>query len=90
MFKSGAFEFQGIVPSGVLLPLMQWGGRTHFLLAIVRQIPEVCAVNFTVCFAHMTKNVELLKETENVSIYFYCVGPGTAINLHNVCCLEPI
>ncbi|GAB4860281.1 hypothetical protein Ancab_011761 [Ancistrocladus abbreviatus] len=26
----------GIVPSGVLLPLMQWGGRTHYLLAIVR------------------------------------------------------
>ncbi|KAI8014858.1 Very-long-chain (3R)-3-hydroxyacyl-CoA dehydratase 2 [Camellia lanceoleosa] len=31
----------GIVPSGVLLPLMQWGGRSHFLLAIVRHINEV-------------------------------------------------
>ncbi|KAG9453653.1 hypothetical protein H6P81_006557 [Aristolochia fimbriata] len=31
----------GLVPSGVLLPLMQWGGRTHFVLAIVRQIHEV-------------------------------------------------
>ncbi|KAK9280191.1 hypothetical protein L1049_013878 [Liquidambar formosana] len=31
----------GIVPSGVLLPLLQWGGRTHFLLAIVRCIHEV-------------------------------------------------
>ncbi|KAG9128812.1 hypothetical protein Leryth_009555 [Lithospermum erythrorhizon] len=31
----------GIVPSGVLIPLMQWGGRTHFLLAIVRRINEV-------------------------------------------------
>lgn len=31
----------GIVPSGVLFPLMQWGGRTHFLLAIVRRIHEV-------------------------------------------------
>ncbi|KAF8396738.1 hypothetical protein HHK36_018368 [Tetracentron sinense] len=31
----------GLVPSGVLLPLMQWGGRTHFLLAIVRRISEV-------------------------------------------------
>ncbi|XP_048325254.2 uncharacterized protein LOC125421195 isoform X3 [Ziziphus jujuba] len=31
----------GLVPSGALLPLMQWGGRTHFLLAIVRQINEV-------------------------------------------------
>ncbi|KAK4440836.1 Very-long-chain (3R)-3-hydroxyacyl-CoA dehydratase 2 [Sesamum alatum] len=31
----------GIVPSGALLPLMQWGGRTHFLLAIVRPIHEV-------------------------------------------------
>ncbi|KAA8543940.1 hypothetical protein F0562_021883 [Nyssa sinensis] len=31
----------GIVPSGALLPLMQWGGRTHFLLAIVRRVDEV-------------------------------------------------
>ncbi|XVF68694.1 hypothetical protein PTKIN_Ptkin11bG0022100 [Pterospermum kingtungense] len=31
----------GIVPSGALFPLMQWSGRTHFLLAIVRQIHEV-------------------------------------------------
>ncbi|RWR81679.1 very-long-chain 3R-3-hydroxyacyl-CoA dehydratase 2 [Cinnamomum micranthum f. kanehirae] len=31
----------GLVPSGVLLSFMQWGGRTHFLLAIVRQIVEV-------------------------------------------------
>ncbi|XVF20123.1 hypothetical protein REPUB_Repub11eG0171200 [Reevesia pubescens] len=31
----------GIVPSGVLFPLMQWSGRTHFLLAIVRRIDEV-------------------------------------------------
>ncbi|KAF8039893.1 hypothetical protein BT93_B2188 [Corymbia citriodora subsp. variegata] len=31
----------GIVPSGVLFPLMQWAGRTHFLLAIVRRISEM-------------------------------------------------
>ncbi|XP_073114645.1 uncharacterized protein [Elaeis guineensis] len=31
----------GLVSSGAVLALMQWGGRTHFLLAIVRQIPEV-------------------------------------------------
>ncbi|GMG98229.1 hypothetical protein Nepgr_000069 [Nepenthes gracilis] len=31
----------GIVRTGVLLPLMQWGGRIHFLLAIVRGIGEV-------------------------------------------------
>nr|AKM76678.1 protein-tyrosine phosphatase-like protein [Monsonia marlothii] len=31
----------GLVPSGALLPLMQWGGRTHFLFAIVRGIDEV-------------------------------------------------
>ncbi|ESW04101.1 hypothetical protein PHAVU_011G067100 [Phaseolus vulgaris] len=31
----------GIVPSGVLLPLMQWGGRTHFVLAIVRKLDEL-------------------------------------------------
>ncbi|XP_047174587.1 very-long-chain (3R)-3-hydroxyacyl-CoA dehydratase 2-like [Vigna umbellata] len=31
----------GIVPSGVLLPLMQWGGRTHFVLAIVRNLDEL-------------------------------------------------
>ncbi|KAH0937367.1 hypothetical protein HID58_004828 [Brassica napus] len=31
----------GIVPSGFLSPLMQWSGRTHFILAIVGQINEV-------------------------------------------------
>ncbi|KAK4838983.1 hypothetical protein QYF36_018107 [Acer negundo] len=31
----------GIVPSGVLFPLMQWGGRTFVLLMIVRKIDEV-------------------------------------------------
>ncbi|GMY10775.1 very-long-chain (3R)-3-hydroxyacyl-CoA dehydratase 2 [Fagus crenata] len=31
----------GLVPSGVVNPLLQWGGRTHFLLAVVRQIDEV-------------------------------------------------
>ncbi|KAJ1383574.1 Protein-tyrosine phosphatase-like, PTPLA [Sesbania bispinosa] len=31
----------GLVPSGALLPLMQWGGRTHFVLAIVGGIEEV-------------------------------------------------
>ncbi|KAL2328716.1 hypothetical protein Fmac_022143 [Flemingia macrophylla] len=31
----------GIVPSGALLPLMQWGGRTHFVLAIVRKLDEL-------------------------------------------------
>ncbi|XP_044504943.1 very-long-chain (3R)-3-hydroxyacyl-CoA dehydratase 2 [Mangifera indica] len=31
----------GIVPSGVLFPFMQWGGRTLFFLSIVRTIDEV-------------------------------------------------
>ncbi|KAE8038990.1 hypothetical protein FH972_011446 [Carpinus fangiana] len=31
----------GIVPSGVVNTLMQWGGRVHFLLVVVRQIDEV-------------------------------------------------
>ncbi|KAL2899105.1 hypothetical protein RDABS01_024187 [Bienertia sinuspersici] len=31
----------GIVPSGVLLPLMQWGGRSHYLLAIAGKIVEI-------------------------------------------------
>ncbi|XP_054811971.1 uncharacterized protein LOC129313104 isoform X2 [Prosopis cineraria] len=31
----------GIVPSGVLLTLMQWGGRVHFLLAVVDKVDEV-------------------------------------------------
>ncbi|OVA18277.1 Protein-tyrosine phosphatase-like [Macleaya cordata] len=31
----------GLVPSGVLLPLMQWGGRTHFLLAILCKLVEI-------------------------------------------------
>jgi hypothetical protein len=35
------FEIGGIVPSGVVNTLMQWGGRVHFLLVVVRQIDEV-------------------------------------------------
>eukprot|EP01018_Ginkgo_biloba_P020528 Gb_33561 [translate_table: standard] len=31
----------GLVPSGVFPILMQWGGRTHFVAAIVCQITEV-------------------------------------------------
>ncbi|KAJ3668982.1 hypothetical protein LUZ60_010932 [Juncus effusus] len=31
----------GLVPSGLFLTFLQWGGRTHFLLAIVRNITEV-------------------------------------------------
>ncbi|XP_024032176.1 very-long-chain (3R)-3-hydroxyacyl-CoA dehydratase 2 [Morus notabilis] len=31
----------GLVPSGMLLPLMQWGGRTNVILVIVRQIEEL-------------------------------------------------
>ncbi|CAL4893942.1 unnamed protein product [Urochloa decumbens] len=31
----------GLVPTTPLLAFLQWGGRTHFVLAIVRQIPEV-------------------------------------------------
>uniref|UniRef100_A0A2N9IBA8 Very-long-chain (3R)-3-hydroxyacyl-CoA dehydratase n=1 Tax=Fagus sylvatica TaxID=28930 RepID=A0A2N9IBA8_FAGSY len=42
---NGAYDSAGelicLVPSGVVNPLLQWGGRTHFLLAVVRQIDEV-------------------------------------------------
>ncbi|KAL4014192.1 hypothetical protein IC575_026388 [Cucumis melo] len=31
----------GLVPTGVLLPLMQWGGRVHFVVAVVRQLDEI-------------------------------------------------
>ncbi|XP_051134567.1 uncharacterized protein LOC127253834 [Andrographis paniculata] len=31
----------GIVSSGALLPFLQWSGRTHYVLAIVRGIPEI-------------------------------------------------
>ncbi|KAL3695815.1 hypothetical protein R1sor_009891 [Riccia sorocarpa] len=31
----------GLVPSGVLTSFMQWGGRTHVLLAIIGKLPEV-------------------------------------------------
>lgn len=40
-------ENVGIVPSGVLLPLMQWGGRTHYLLALVGNIVEVHGFPYT-------------------------------------------
>uniref|UniRef100_A0A0E0DSI0 Very-long-chain (3R)-3-hydroxyacyl-CoA dehydratase n=1 Tax=Oryza meridionalis TaxID=40149 RepID=A0A0E0DSI0_9ORYZ len=31
----------GLVHTSPLLAFLQWGGRTHFVLAVVRQIPEV-------------------------------------------------
>lgn len=31
----------GLVPTAPLLAVLQWGGRTHFVLAVVRQIPQV-------------------------------------------------
>ncbi|XP_004961842.1 very-long-chain (3R)-3-hydroxyacyl-CoA dehydratase 2 isoform X2 [Setaria italica] len=31
----------GLVPTAPLLTVLQWGGRTHFVLAVVRQIPQV-------------------------------------------------
>ncbi|KAF0923888.1 hypothetical protein E2562_007735 [Oryza meyeriana var. granulata] len=31
----------GLVHTAPLLAFLQWGGRTHFVLAVVRQIPEV-------------------------------------------------
>ncbi|XP_027347389.1 very-long-chain (3R)-3-hydroxyacyl-CoA dehydratase 2 [Abrus precatorius] len=31
----------GLVPSGALLPLMQWGGRTHFVLVLVAKLDEL-------------------------------------------------
>lgn len=34
------------MPSGVVNPLLQWGGRIHFLLAVVRLIDEVVSIVF--------------------------------------------
>uniref|UniRef100_A0A0D3G8M0 Very-long-chain (3R)-3-hydroxyacyl-CoA dehydratase n=1 Tax=Oryza barthii TaxID=65489 RepID=A0A0D3G8M0_9ORYZ len=31
----------GLVHTSPLLAFLQWGGRTHFVLAVIRQIPEV-------------------------------------------------
>uniref|UniRef100_A0A452Z9X4 Very-long-chain (3R)-3-hydroxyacyl-CoA dehydratase n=1 Tax=Aegilops tauschii subsp. strangulata TaxID=200361 RepID=A0A452Z9X4_AEGTS len=31
----------GLVPTSPFLAFLQWGGRTHFILALLRQIPEV-------------------------------------------------
>ncbi|KAK3135364.1 hypothetical protein QOZ80_5BG0418050 [Eleusine coracana subsp. coracana] len=31
----------GLVPTAPILTFLQWGGRTHFALAVVQQIPEV-------------------------------------------------
>uniref|UniRef100_A0A165A7J0 Very-long-chain (3R)-3-hydroxyacyl-CoA dehydratase n=1 Tax=Daucus carota subsp. sativus TaxID=79200 RepID=A0A165A7J0_DAUCS len=42
--------FVRIVPSGVLMPLMQWGGRTHVVIAVARGIKE----EFTAIFIMFT------------------------------------
>lgn len=76
---------KGIVPSGFLSPLMQWSGRTHFILAIVGQINEV----FTLWSA-------LLVSWEDVSAklaVWFCFhilsfsGPGFAVAGNNSCSL---
>ncbi|XP_049934175.1 uncharacterized protein LOC116255723 isoform X2 [Nymphaea colorata] len=38
---SSAASLIGLTPGSVTPALLQWGGRTHFLFAIVRRIPEV-------------------------------------------------
>lgn len=66
-----SLEFEGIVPSGVLLPLMQWGGRTHFLLAIVRQIPEVFVngvLDFCVDYSHYLYITYLLRRNKSTDL----------------------
>uniref|UniRef100_A0A0E0HFK9 Very-long-chain (3R)-3-hydroxyacyl-CoA dehydratase n=1 Tax=Oryza nivara TaxID=4536 RepID=A0A0E0HFK9_ORYNI len=46
----------GLVHTSPLLAFLQWGGRTHFVLAVVRQIPEVGrTANF--CFVQSSPSV---------------------------------
>ncbi|XP_075492901.1 uncharacterized protein LOC142530867 isoform X2 [Primulina tabacum] len=68
----------GIVPSGVVFPLMQWGGRTHFLLAIVRRIHEVIryshyALNLT---GSTPKWITLMRYNAFIFLYPIGVFPG--------------
>lgn len=49
------WDVEGIVPSGVLFPFMQWGGRTLFFLSIVRNIDEV----FVACLFYARSNCNL-------------------------------
>ncbi|KAE8683349.1 nodulin-26 family protein [Hibiscus syriacus] len=68
----------GIVPSGVLFPLMQWSGRTHFLLAIVCRIPEV------IRYSHYALNIfggcpswlTYLRYTTFIVLYPMGLAPG--------------
>lgn len=34
----------GIVPNGVLLPLLQWIGRTHAVVAVAHGVEEVLTI----------------------------------------------
>ncbi|KAG5408964.1 hypothetical protein IGI04_005283 [Brassica rapa subsp. trilocularis] len=56
----------GIVPSGFLSPLMQWSGRTHFILAIVGQINEV----FTLGSALLVQDSPWLA----ITLVAWCIG----------------
>ncbi|XP_027108882.1 uncharacterized protein [Coffea arabica] len=68
----------GIVPSGVLFPLMQWGGRTHFLLAVVRGINEV--IRYLHYAINSTGNppywITYLRYTAFIVLYPIGVAPG--------------
>ncbi|KAL0369770.1 UNVERIFIED_CONTAM: Very-long-chain (3R)-3-hydroxyacyl-CoA dehydratase 2 [Sesamum angustifolium] len=74
----------GIVPSGALLPLMQWGGRTHFLLAIVRRIHEIIryshyAVN---CMGSSPNWMTFIRYNAFIVLYPIGVFPGKMWLMH--------
>ncbi|XP_061373217.1 uncharacterized protein LOC133315582 isoform X2 [Gastrolobium bilobum] len=61
----------GLVPSGALLPLMQWGGRTHFVLAIVQRLDEVQELP-SICITFLAWSIS---EVIRYSHYaFSCLG----------------
>ena len=87
---------KGIVPSGFLSPLMQWSGRTHFILAIVGQINEV----FTLWSALLVSwedvsaklavwfcfHIHLFQVQDSpwlaITLVAWCIGEVSLIDLH--------
>jgi very-long-chain (3R)-3-hydroxyacyl-CoA dehydratase len=69
------FGILGLVPSGALFPLLQWGGRTHFLLAIVRRIHEVLFYPILWTNSHSFASFSIA-----ISLHFFFFDLNQALN----------
>ncbi|XP_062179464.1 uncharacterized protein LOC133884105 [Phragmites australis] len=77
----------GLVPTAPLAAFLQWGGRTHFVLAIVRQIPGVesspsvfitfmaWSISEVICYSHYALTALKVCPSWLTCLRFHCFYP---------------